>query len=171
MSTPAPRDWWLPRPATPARPAVRIGDAEREDAVAALGEHFATGRLTREEYDDRAGSALAARTAGDVAPLFRDLPLPHPAVLTGGPPRGVGASGTPARGPVRSVPGRRPVRLPLMPMVVMLVGLAMLLDEAAVLFVGLALLWWVAAVRVRRHRDRWAARFHGCAPHRAHPYR
>ena len=59
-------------PAVPAQ--VRIGDAERESAVTALGEHYAAGRLTKEEFDERSGVAWSARTAGDLAPLFTDLP-------------------------------------------------------------------------------------------------
>ena len=57
---------------------LRIGDAERDASVAALGEHFAAGRLTKEEYDERAGVAWTARTVGDLAALFDDLPAPHP---------------------------------------------------------------------------------------------
>jgi hypothetical protein len=59
---------------------VRVGDAEREQAVSALGEHYVAGRLTKDELDERADRAWSARTSGDLAPLFRDLPaLPPPA--------------------------------------------------------------------------------------------
>jgi Domain of unknown function (DUF1707) len=58
---------------------VRIGDAEREAAAAALGEHYAAGRLTLEEHHERTSRALAARVTADLWPLFRDLPaLPPP---------------------------------------------------------------------------------------------
>ena len=40
----------------------------------ALGEHFAEGRLDQQEYEERVSAAYAARTAEDLAPLFRDLP-------------------------------------------------------------------------------------------------
>jgi hypothetical protein len=61
-------------------PQVRVGDVERESAIAALGEHYVAGRLTKEELDERADAAWSARTSGDLAPLFRDLPaLPPPA--------------------------------------------------------------------------------------------
>jgi len=53
---------------------LRIGDAERESAVSALGEHYAAGRLTKEEYDERADRAMAARTSAQLFPLFADLP-------------------------------------------------------------------------------------------------
>jgi Domain of unknown function (DUF1707) len=55
---------------------VRIGDAEREHAAAALGEHYATGRLSKEEYEERAERVWAARFQADLEPLFADLPSP-----------------------------------------------------------------------------------------------
>jgi len=61
---------------TPERPELRIGDVEREAAVSALGDHYAAGRLTKDEYDERAAVAWAARTNSDLWPLFLDLPRP-----------------------------------------------------------------------------------------------
>jgi uncharacterized protein DUF1707 len=57
---------------------VRIGDAERDRAVSDLGDHFAAGRLTREEFDERVDQAMAARFASDLQPLFVDLPRAEP---------------------------------------------------------------------------------------------
>ncbi|MEC3953862.1 DUF1707 domain-containing protein [Nocardia sp. CDC153] len=65
-------------PAVYGPPDVRVGTAEREQAAAALGEHFAAGRLDVTEYDDRVGRAYAAKTAGELAALFGDLPRPQP---------------------------------------------------------------------------------------------
>jgi hypothetical protein len=59
------------------QPEIRIGDAEREAAVSALGEHYAAGRLTKEEYDERAGIAWTAKTNSVLWPLFADLPRPQ----------------------------------------------------------------------------------------------
>ncbi len=53
---------------------VRIGDAERDRAVGALGDHFAAGRLSREELDERIDQAMGARFDADLQPLFVDLP-------------------------------------------------------------------------------------------------
>ena len=53
---------------------VRIGDAERDRAVSDLGDHFAAGRLTRDEFDARVDQAMAARFDRDLQPLFADLP-------------------------------------------------------------------------------------------------
>ena len=63
----------LDRPTASAVP-VRIGDAERDRAVSDLGDHFAAGRLTREEFDARVDQAMAARFDRDLQPLFADLP-------------------------------------------------------------------------------------------------
>lgn len=54
--------------------SLRIGDAERDAAISALGEHFAAGRITKDEYDERAGRVWAARFDADLEPLFTDLP-------------------------------------------------------------------------------------------------
>jgi hypothetical protein len=53
---------------------IRVSDAERDQAVAELSKHFQTGRLTQEEFEDRSGRALAARTGAELHALFTDLP-------------------------------------------------------------------------------------------------
>ena len=58
------------------RADIRLSDAERDQAVTELGEHFQAGRLTQEEFDDRSGRALQARTGRDLTALFTDLPRP-----------------------------------------------------------------------------------------------
>ena len=70
---------------SPQQPEMRIGDSDREAAVTALGDHYAAGRLTKEEYDERAGRAFAAKTASELWPLFADLPRPQAARATSGP--------------------------------------------------------------------------------------
>ncbi|WP_068154207.1 DUF1707 SHOCT-like domain-containing protein [Rhodococcus phenolicus] len=55
-------------------PEVRIGTAEREQALQLLGEHFGAGRLTLVEFEERSGKASAATTRGDLEALFADLP-------------------------------------------------------------------------------------------------
>jgi len=57
-----------------AGPDLRVGDAERDVAVAALGEHFAQGRLTAGELSARLDAALAATTRGEVSRATWDLP-------------------------------------------------------------------------------------------------
>lgn len=58
----------------PGHKGVRIGDAEREEAVNRLGEHYAAGRLTEEEHAERSQQAYEARTKADLDALFADLP-------------------------------------------------------------------------------------------------
>lgn len=60
--------------ATPDPHSLRIGTAEREQAVKALGEHFAQGRLEPDEFEERMTAAYAARTASELDRLFDDLP-------------------------------------------------------------------------------------------------
>jgi DNA-binding PadR family transcriptional regulator len=60
-----------------AHPELRISDAEREAATAALGDHFARGRLTADELNARLGQALAAVTRRDIGRATQDLPREH----------------------------------------------------------------------------------------------
>lgn len=53
---------------------VRIGDQEREEAVARLAAHYEAGRLSADEHQERVGEALQAKTQVELAALFADLP-------------------------------------------------------------------------------------------------
>jgi hypothetical protein len=53
---------------------VRVGDADREAVTAQLREHFADGRLTHEELNERLDQAFAAKTRADLNTVLRDLP-------------------------------------------------------------------------------------------------
>jgi Domain of unknown function (DUF1707) len=69
---------------------IRVSDADRERVTVRLREHFAEGRLTREELDERISAALNAKTFGDLRPIMADLPEPSPVLAGTGPlPRGV----------------------------------------------------------------------------------
>jgi hypothetical protein len=116
------------------RDRIRIADADREAAVKALGEHYAVGRLTREEYDERCEAAWAARTGADLRPLFADLPGPR----LEAPPR------TPVPARTR---GWWPI--PLLPVLAILVGLTVLTHLPVILF-GL-LVWCVLSRTFFRH--------------------
>lgn len=71
---------------------MRVGDAEREAAAAELREHYASGRLTLDELNERIDKAFAAKTRGDLNVLMTDLPSRRP---TGAPgtPGAIGAGG------------------------------------------------------------------------------
>lgn len=56
----------------------RLSDSDRDAAAGMLRQHFEAGRLDDSEFTERMGTALAARFAADLTPLFADLPDPHP---------------------------------------------------------------------------------------------
>jgi Domain of unknown function (DUF1707) len=62
------------REPAPRDPDLRVSQAERDEVVTVLAGHFADGRLTVEEYEERVETALAARTGRDLEPLLEDLP-------------------------------------------------------------------------------------------------
>jgi PadR family transcriptional regulator len=71
----------VPQPALPAArdhtasgPDLRAGDADREATAAALGEHFAQGRLTFDELLARLDATFTATTQSEIAQTTRDLP-------------------------------------------------------------------------------------------------
>jgi Domain of unknown function (DUF1707) len=72
-------------PAAAGRDRLRVGRADREQAIEALKDAFVHGRLTKDELDARAGQALLARTDADLAALTADIPL-APATATARPP-------------------------------------------------------------------------------------
>ena len=55
-------------------PDLRIGDAEREAAAVLLREHYAQGRLTLEEFNQRLDATFAATTQRQLGQISRDLP-------------------------------------------------------------------------------------------------
>jgi hypothetical protein len=69
----------------PPAPGMRASDADRDAAAAALGEHFALGRLTLVELNARLDETLTAATHGELAQAARDLPdlTVFPAAVTG----------------------------------------------------------------------------------------
>jgi hypothetical protein len=122
---------------------LRISDADRESAVHLLSEQYAVGRLTCEEFDERSDAVWSAKTQGDLAPIFADLP--------------VGSSARPGRSSGR-FPAGAPHRprwwlIPLAPVLVALVALTVLTHLPFVLlFVVLFLCFG------RGHRGGWNAR-------------
>jgi len=57
---------------------IRISDADREQVTSRLREHFAEGRLTSDELDERITATLNAKTFGDLRGILADLPEPGP---------------------------------------------------------------------------------------------
>lgn len=126
-------------------PELRIGDAERDAAVASLGEHFAAGRVTQQEFDERSDQVIHARTQSQLNRLFTDLPRPNPI------PQVDRSSdrGAPA------TPGWFP-RIPWVPVLLVFAVLMVLAHFPLVPLVFLGLLWFFGPLR------------HGWRPHRYH---
>jgi hypothetical protein len=127
-----------PRPER--RPELRLSDADRDDAISRLGDHYAAGRLDKDEFDERSDAVWTARTGADLVPVFADL-------------GSVQASGrTPARrygGPW----GRRgwfPV--PFAPVLFVLIALTVLTHLP---FVLLAFVAGAVVLSRRRRRGHW----------------
>ena len=94
--------------------SLRVSDADRDRAIAELSEHYQAGRLTTEEFEDRTGRALQARTTADLADLFTDLPR-RQAPMTG-------ATATSAARPSPASPARAwPARVPVAPVAILAV--------------------------------------------------
>ena len=116
-------------------PHLRLSDEERDGAVARLSEHYAAGRLDKDEFDERSDAVWTARTGADLAPVFADL---EPARD----PRSQRAHGY--GGPWRR---RGWVPLPILPVLFLLIFLTAITH---VPFVLLALAGWFLLVRRRR---------------------
>jgi hypothetical protein len=56
----------------------RVSDADRDRATVLLRDHFAAGRLSAEELDERLAAALDAKTAGDLRQVLADFPETAP---------------------------------------------------------------------------------------------
>ena len=68
---------------------LRASHADREQVIERLKEAFVQGWLAKDEFDSRAGHALASRTHADLAALIADLPAGQP-------------TAQPSRRPIRS---------------------------------------------------------------------
>jgi DUF1707 SHOCT-like domain/Cell wall-active antibiotics response LiaF, C-terminal len=51
-----------------------VSDADRSRFADVIGDAFAEGRLTRDEYEERLGVTMAARTVADLVPVLDGLP-------------------------------------------------------------------------------------------------
>jgi hypothetical protein len=107
----------------------RVGDADRNRTADLLKEAHAAGYLTLEETDERLGTALAARTRGELDRLVADLPPEWRASQQPAPPA--------ARAP-RQRPAFPPEAVWLVPLLVVVAGLLTL----AVLTRGLFFFPW-----------------------------
>jgi hypothetical protein len=106
----------------------RVGDADRNRTADLLKEAHAAGYLSLEEVDERLGTALAARTRGELDRLVADLPPEWRASQQPAPP---------AARPPRQRPAFPPEAVWLVPLLVVVAGVLTL----AVLTRGLFFPW------------------------------
>jgi hypothetical protein len=155
---------------------IRVSDADRERIAERLREHYAAGRLTSDELDERVTAALSAKTYGDLRGVMTDLPEPE----TVGAARAAGPTGAPeSAGPLGSrgwqsppwFAGGRPIvafrRGPrILPLVLIALTAAIVIPGAGWIFFAflkIALLFGlvicvagiIAAARLRRHVRRY----------------
>ena len=126
------------------RGSLRIGDAERDQAVSLLSDHFVAGRLTQTEFEERSEQATQARYVSDLTPLFDDLPSPAELQVVQGP-------WSPQMARTRHRPGLPPPFLMLAPF--LMIGLVI----TAITLTAPWLLWgmfWIVLIS-GAHRNRW----------------
>jgi Domain of unknown function (DUF1707) len=132
--------------------SIRVSDADRDRVTVQLRDHFAVGRITPGELDERLSAALNAKTFGDLRRIMADLPGPVPAALAAAPP------------PLGTTPAWAVRRRPPFPPLILLTLLAgMLIPGSGWLlaaFVNVILLFWlmtfvVGAVAFGRSQRRW----------------
>jgi uncharacterized protein DUF1707 len=91
-------------PAAAGRDQLRVGHTEREQVIETLKTAFVDGRLTKDEFDVRAGRALAARTHVDLGVLTADIPAVPAADVIAWPPVPAAAETVRPPAPARSRP-------------------------------------------------------------------
>ncbi len=135
---------------------LRVSDADRERVAARLREHFAQGRLSSEELDERISAALSAKTFGDLNRIMADLPepTPVPSQVRRSPPWAARRAAVMGRGPR------------ILPLALVALIAALVIPGAGWLFFAffqIVLVLWLAvcvagifaAVRFRRHWRRY----------------
>jgi len=133
--------------------SIRVSDADRDRVTVQLRDHFAAGRITPDELDERLSAALNAKTFGDLRGIMSDLPGPVPAPLGAAPPP------LPAM-PAWAVRRRRPPFPPLILLALLAVVLVPGAGWLLAAFVNVILLFWlmtfvVGALAFGRSRRRW----------------
>lgn len=134
---------------------IRVSDAERTAVTDQLAAHFADGRLDQAEFDERVSRTMAAKTRGDLAGLFDDLPDLEPK----GAPGAAGDGGRPGQA-LRSQHRRGGILRPIALLVIFLVVASATWHAIATIYVPWFFIAVMAAVilfvtrssRTRHHR-------------------
>jgi len=129
---------------------MRASDQDREEAILALSDHFADGRLDHAEFDARMTRAQEATYVHELDPLFADLPARHKDAVVAGSPRMAVPPGWPTMRP-----RPRPSFLPFL----LVVGVTALVVTHGFAVWMLFPLWFFGVTVARRlawRRHAWA---------------
>ncbi len=125
-------------------PDLRVSDAERADVADRLSKHYGDGRLDQAEFNERMERAMSAKTMGDFAGLFSDLPeVTEPGAS---PP-------VPAIRPSHRSPMYRLVLLIFIVVAAAFVGHALIHSFFPWLLLALALFLWLRRTPSHQHRN------------------
>ena len=119
---------------------IRVSDADRDRVTGQLRDHFAAGRITPSELDERLSAALNAKTFGDLRHIMADLPGPTPAPVR-----------TLQRPPLQGAPAWavRRHRRPFPPLILLVLLAALLIPGSGWLlftFVNVILVFWLMTI-------------------------
>lgn len=122
-------------------PSIRVSDAERADVADRLSKHYGDGRLDQTEFNERMERAMNAKTHGDFAGLFDDLP-------------DVAGPNPPAQPPANVQPARRHSPMFRIFIIVVLIVAAIALAHAIAQWFFPWLLIGIVAFLLLRHHER-----------------
>jgi len=120
---------------------MRVSDAERSAVAEELGRHYADGRLDQAEFDERVSRTMAAKTRGDLAGLFDDLPDADSTAGAG--PAATGAPSAPYR-----MRRRGGIMRPLIVLALALICANVAWHALASMFIFQPLIWLVLFVGI-----------------------
>jgi hypothetical protein len=164
---------------------IRAGDTDRDQVMERLRDHYAEGRLTHDEFDERITTTLGARTFGELRRVLVDLPepgrLPMLAGGTAGPmAAGPGRPMAASHGPVYWQRRRGPRVLPLLLVALVITllvtggGAAAIAGKViaivAAIMLGIFVLTAFTAARLFRHARSHQDRHHQHQHHWRHSH-
>jgi len=125
-------------------PDLRVSDADRADVADRLSKHYGDGRLDQAEFNERMERAMSAKTVGDFAGLFSDLPeVTEPSEK----------QPVPATRSTRRSPMSRLVLLILIIVAAAFIGHALIHSFFPWLLIGVAVFLWLRYSPRRQHHN------------------
>jgi len=149
--------------------SLRASDADRDRIATALRENVAAGRLSTDEFDERLGKALTAKTLGELEGVMADLPGAENG-LRAHDELDLAKDNRPSS-PGRYHPARRTAGRSLLTVGILVLGICLISAAHAslsFLWVAAALTVLVVARRMRGSRDRSTRRSARTRHYRGH---